>query len=191
MNREDSNFRKKCPITFGKSDTDPIRVDLGDEGKRLGCDGAESVPIYDQMISAVLEVCATENKDLALSSMDQTARAMPLSMTKNERFNIALQAQAEMQPADAMESRLVNQMTALHTQGMELLRLAGYQDMKCHAEHYLKYAVKLFRLHNETLETFTRYRRGGEQRVTVQHVNVSNGGQAVVAGTIDKSRDGD
>jgi hypothetical protein len=45
-------------------------------------------------------------------------------------------------------------------------------------------ATKLMRLHNETLEALNRHRRKGEQKVVVQHVNVNNGGQAVVAGEI-------
>jgi hypothetical protein len=30
------------------------------------------------------------------------------------------------------------------------------------------------------METLKRYRTGGEQKVTVQHVNVNDGGQAIV-----------
>jgi len=44
----------------------------------------------------------------------------------------------------------------------------------------MKSAIKLLRLHNETIEALSRYRRGGEQKVVVQHVNVNNGGQAIV-----------
>lgn len=40
------------------------------------------------------------------------------------------------------------------------------------AEFHTKTAIKLLRLHNETIEALCRYRRKGEQRVVVQHVNV-------------------
>ena len=45
-------------------------------------------------------------------------------------------------------------------------------------------STKLFRLYNETLETLMRYRRKGEQRGIVQHVNVENGGKAIVGGNV-------
>ena len=39
---------------------------------------------------------------------------------------------------------------------------------------------KLARTFAVQMETLKRYRTGGEQRVTVQHVNVAEGGQAIV-----------
>ena len=45
-------------------------------------------------------------------------------------------------------------------------------------------AIKLLRLHNETVDTLGRYRRNGEQKVVVQYVNVQNGGQATVGAVI-------
>lgn len=53
-------------------------------------------------------------------------------------------------------------------------------DLITKVEFYMKSALKLLRLHNETLEAVSRYRRGGEQKVIVQHVNVNNGSQAIV-----------
>ena len=47
-------------------------------------------------------------------------------------------------------------------------------------------ATKLMRLHNETLEALNRYRRKGEQRITIQHVQVNDGGQAIVAGEMSR-----
>jgi hypothetical protein len=38
------------------------------------------------------------------------------------------------------------------------------------------------------LEAFKRYRTGGEQKVTVQHVSVSDGGQAIVGNVTQNSR---
>lgn len=46
-------------------------------------------------------------------------------------------------------------------------------------------ATKLIRLHNETIDALCRYRRGGEQRVIVQHIQVNDGGKAVVGGMIE------
>ena len=44
-------------------------------------------------------------------------------------------------------------------------------------------AVKLLRTYAAQVEALARLRHGGEQRVIVQHVNVNEGGQAIV-GTV-------
>ena len=63
---------------------------------------------------------------------------------------------------------------------MHYLKLAGAENMIPQAEHYMKNAIKLLRLHNETVEAINRHRRGGSQKVIVQHVNVEGGSQAIV-----------
>ena len=45
-------------------------------------------------------------------------------------------------------------------------------------EFYIKNAIKLLRLHIETIEALNKYKRKGEQRVVVQHVNIE--GQGIV-----------
>jgi hypothetical protein len=52
---------------------------------------------------------------------------------------------------------------------MKNLRRSATADMLCHSEHYINKAIKLLRLHNETVEALNRYRRGGEQKIVVQH----------------------
>lgn len=53
----------------------------------------------------------------------------------------------------------------------------------------MKCATKLLRLHNETVEAINKYRRGGEQRVVVQHVQVNEGGKAIVGGVLNGGGD--
>lgn len=47
---------------------------------------------------------------------------------------------------------------------------------------------KLARTFTTQMETLKRYRTGGEQKVTVHHVTVNEGGQAIV-GTVERSED--
>ena len=53
----------------------------------------------------------------------------------------------------------------------------------------MKSALKLIRLHTETVEAINRYKRKGEQKVIVQHVHVEPGGQAIV-GAIEARGEG-
>jgi len=43
-------------------------------------------------------------------------------------------------------------------------------ELVCHLEPLTNLALKFMRVHNETIEVLNRYRRGGEQKVTVIHI---------------------
>lgn len=88
-----------------------------------------------------------------------------------------------LQPQDAFEGMLITRMIAVHNQAMTFMsRSASPTQTMDGIDININRATKLFRLWNESMEALNRYRRKGEQKVTVQHVNVSNGGQAVVNG---------
>jgi hypothetical protein len=75
---------------------------------------------------------------------------------------------------------LAAQIAAIHSLTMEFAaRLANAGDLawRDSAERTLN---KLARTFAAQVETLKRYRVGGEQKVTVQHVSVSDGGQAIV-----------
>jgi len=48
---------------------------------------------------------------------------------------------------------------------------------------------KLARTYGSQMEALKRYRTGGEQKVTVQHVSVSEGGQAIVGNVTQAQRE--
>jgi len=86
-------------------------------------------------------------------------------------------AMAEIAPKDLVESALATRFWALHTKGMNLL--GGN-------EHNAILALRLLRLSSETLETLLRWRRRGEQRLVVSHVNLEAGAVVgnLVAGSL-------
>jgi hypothetical protein len=104
----------------------------------------------------------------------------------HEKVELIIESLNEFEPADYFEAQLYTKAVALYDQGMNYLSCASTSKLIDHIEKYQKWAVKLLRLHNETIETLTRYRRKGEQKFVVQHVNVSDGGQAVVSGSMDR-----
>jgi hypothetical protein len=107
----------------------------------------------------------------------------------SQSFNIIMQSLHDFQPKDAVEARLVTQAVTLYQHGMDRLGRAGRSDRIDLTESQVNMAIKLLRVHNETIEALNRYRRGGEQKVIVQHVtadkavvNQFNGNQLVVGG---------
>lgn len=105
-------------------------------------------------------------------------RNKPEELVKNS--DAVLDALYSIKPQDEIEGMLVTKLIALHFQGMNYLALSSDKNASPQQkEIHLNRATKLIRLYNETLEAFTRYRRKGEQKVLVQHVNVEQGGQAI------------
>jgi len=83
---------------------------------------------------------------------------------------------------------LASQMAAVHlaviTQARRLANVETLPQMDSN-ERALN---KLARTFTTQMETLKRYRTGGEQKVTVHHVTVNDGGQAIV-GTVEQSKD--
>jgi len=94
-----------------------------------------------------------------------------------------LSALLEIAPKDPVEGRLAAQMICTHKVAMDLLTngLRGEQSIEL-ADFYLKHSERLLRLFALQVESLNRYRGKGptEQRMTVEHVHVHQGGQAVV-----------
>jgi hypothetical protein len=97
-------------------------------------------------------------------------------------FNGAL---LSMAPQDEIEGMLCSRMLALNNQSMHFLARAAHPEMPPKGlELNINIAVKLMRVQNETLEALNKYRRKGEQRVVVQHVNVNSEKTVITTGQL-------
>jgi hypothetical protein len=88
----------------------------------------------------------------------------------------------EIGPKGALESLLAVQMMGVHNAALMFLRnaTADGQDIEVRDANVLR-AVRLMRLFNEQLEAMQKLQgKAGQQKVTVEHVHVHNGGQAIV-----------
>jgi hypothetical protein len=93
----------------------------------------------------------------------------------------ALAAMTGMKPRDEHEGMLIGQLIATHNATMECYRRAmlGEQTFENRREN-LNQANKLCRTYAALTEALDRHRGKGQQRITVEHVNVHAGGQAIV-----------
>jgi hypothetical protein len=84
-------------------------------------------------------------------------------------------------PKDEIEGMIAVQLLAAHNASMECYRRAmlGEQTFEGHREN-LNQANKLSRSFAILLDALNRHRGKGQQKVTVEHVHVHSGGQAVV-----------
>jgi hypothetical protein len=101
--------------------------------------------------------------------------------TKQRQIMAALDGLIGIHPRDELEGMMAAQLIASHSAAMECYRRAmiGEQTFEGRREA-LNQANKLSRSFATLLETLNRYRGKGQQKVTVEHVHVHAGGQAVV-----------
>lgn len=96
----------------------------------------------------------------------------------------------DLAPRDPVERMLAVQMAATHVATIRSARwLANTQNIPQVQAHYTGFN-KLARTFAAQVEALRKHRTGGEQRVTVQHVNVSDGGQAIVGNVQHGGRGG-
>ena len=86
----------------------------------------------------------------------------------------------DMAPRDAVERMLAVQMAATHVATIRAGRWMATSDNLPQLEAHYTGFNKLARTFAAQVEALRKHRTGGKQVVTVQHVNVADGGQAIV-----------
>lgn len=97
-----------------------------------------------------------------------------------EDVNFLIGALRGIEPRDEVEAMLAAQMVAVHNATMKVAEQFSRVENLMQFEAQEKAYNKLARTFTTQVETLKRYRTNGEQKVTVQHVHVSDGGQAVI-----------
>ncbi len=99
--------------------------------------------------------------------------------------NVALALVDGIAPQDALEALLATQMAAVHIAMMRHSRLMAGAETIAQLDVHDRVFNKLARTFTAQMEALRKHRHGGEQKVTVKHVTVNEGGQAIV-GNVNK-----
>lgn len=103
------------------------------------------------------------------------------SADQHTKVKAALAVLKGIKPSDELEGLLAAQMVATHEAAMECLRRAMIAEQTFDGrDQNLKHAAKLLGLYARQMETLDKHRGKGRQKITVEHVNVEPGGQAIV-----------
>jgi hypothetical protein len=94
--------------------------------------------------------------------------------------NNALSILDGIQPQDEIEGMLAVQMIGVHNMAMDCIGKATRTEWVNKMSTYTNGATKLLRAFAAQMEALKKYRTGGQQKIVVEHVNVSEGGQAIV-----------
>lgn len=121
------------------------------------------------------------NNILAAQTADTLWLKHSNAETRDRQYRATAAGLAGIGPKDEMESMFAAQLLASHNAAMECYRRAmiGEQSFEGRREN-LNQANKLSRTYATLIEALNRHRGKGQQKVTVEHVHVHSGGQAVI-----------
>jgi hypothetical protein len=122
--------------------------------------------------------------DQALLTMDDCFSAGLLEQMGNsgplEGLPFKLSVVDGFTPKDRVETLIVVQIAEVHAACMRYARQLALSDNLTQQDITERGFNRLTRTFATLVETFQRYRTGGDQKVTVQQVSVSDQGQAIV-----------
>jgi hypothetical protein len=130
-------------------------------------------------------ISGSENDDFSSMLSSQVANALWPGHCDSDEWTRQVKAMLAvmigMKPRDELEGMLIAQLIATHSAAMECYRRAMIADQSFEGRREnLTQASKLSRTYAALTEALDRHRGKGQQRITVEHVNVHAGGQAIV-----------
>jgi hypothetical protein len=138
-----------------------------------------------QASGTLKQVGGSRSDDWNLQIIDDTRQALWLANsnanTRDQQIKAAFVGLISVGPKDELEGMMAAQLIAAHSAAMECYRRAmiGEQTFEGRREN-LHHANKLSRTFTMLLDALNRHRGKGQQKVTVEHVHVHQGGQAIV-----------
>ena len=129
----------------------------------------------------LMEAVGTSSVDFLQGLVSQLVNAGSKGAEPDERgINFMLSVVKGIGPKDQVEAMLAAQMAAVHMASMTFARRLNHVESIAQQDSAERAFTKLTRTFAAQVEALKRYRTGGEQKVTVEHVTVNEGGQAIV-----------
>ncbi len=137
-------------------------------------------PETGMAILQAMEATGTTNQDAANLLIGQVVNAQA-GRDQLDCANAAVALMQGIDPQDELEGLLAAQMVATHNLSMEYARRAMGKDVnRDQADSLINRTTKLMNVFTRQVEALNKYRNRGQQKITVQHVQVSDGGQAII-----------
>ncbi len=123
------------------------------------------------------------------SAMDLVHTAAIARNDKNTiGLDVALSMIRDLDPSTALESMLASQMVAVNASISKLMKVAMVEDQYPEStERNLNLATKLQRTFLQQIDALQKLKGKCQQTVTVKHVTVNEGGQAIVGNIAQKT----
>lgn len=144
--------------------------------------GGELIPSAQKSLSHATNSLKTPDKITLDASLDRVELAY-----KNGVLNMALDAAESIKAESPIEQMLVHQMASAHRAAFDLMAEAGNTRDPVEKCRLINTAARLMDTYQKGVLTINKIRTGGQQTVVVQHVQITDGGQAVINGAVDRT----
>lgn len=141
------------------------------------------------MVKQALGTNSTHFAEMMLNGLGNISRAHGDSKPNQSVMNALVAVMHGAQPANEVEAMLLVQMACAHELAMITARGTGQAISMEKMDVMGGLSIRFMRLFALQAETLAKLRRGGEQRVKVEHVHVHPGAQAIV-GDVHSHRGG-
>jgi hypothetical protein len=132
------------------------------------------------------------SEDFVKGILTQVSKAISGAGHVDEQLlNFAIDVIKDIKPSDQVEAMLATQIAMTHMAFMTFARKLAHVENILQQDSAVNAFNKLARTYTAQMDALKRYRTGGEQKVTVQHVSVNDGGQAIVGDVVQAPRPSD
>jgi hypothetical protein len=133
-----------------------------------------------ETVKLICEALGTSDFKFATSLLNMFCHLALNDANSEGAFDFLISAIKGIAPRDEVEAMLAAQMAAVHLVGMRFSRLMLAAKDPRGMEIYERGLNRAMRTYSQQMEALKRYRSKGEHKIVVQHVNVGEGGQAIV-----------
>ena len=147
---------------------------------------------YLALQRATFGTVSPEFATMGAAQLATVMRSRHRASPTQDEINTGLAAVTGAEPQNEIEAMLAIQMASVHSVAMDLLDRVKRAERTDHLERFSTAATKMLRTYTAQVEALAKIKRGGAQKVVVEHVHVHAGGQAIVgqvtAGTGGRGR---
>ncbi len=145
-----------------------------------GFDETQTLDERKKVINDFYSAFGVKNALITDALLHNTMMVSASSMvSNNEReLNFAYSFLKEIKPRDTLEAMLAIQMLGTHTLSCKTIYKANLKDQTfAGVSENINRATKLTRTFISQMEALKKHRSKGDQKITVEHINVNDGGK--------------
>ncbi|MES2983734.1 MAG: hypothetical protein V4735_00930 [Pseudomonadota bacterium] len=174
-------MRRHQRRTAGKPSTPGLKIaQKPNAGPCIAYDGKDDLITLLGLMEAFGTSSPAFQNHAMVELMDATLRGGANHPFAAQQLDAIVAAMQGINPRDEIEGMLASQMVATHFMAMRLMGAAKKSENIYQQDSNGNLAIKLLRTFTMQMEALQRYRGKGQQKVTVEHVHVHAGGQAIV-----------
>jgi hypothetical protein len=172
---------KESKLVRAETSSDQVKPEAQEDQKNLSLNQPSA-----EVLKRLMEVYGTDDLDFLKGIMKQILKCCPSRDQEEIDFMISVIRQEK--PKKHLDMMLLTQMTAIHTAGMRCTEeLARTPDLR-YLDSLVPAVNKLMGTFRDQYELFKRNQAGASApTVTVQHVAVNEGAQAIVANVMQNT----